>query len=193
MRRLLALVLFAAFALAPAVQAAPITYKVVLTGAQEVPAVDTPGTGSAVITYDPLSHLLSLDVSFANLIGTTTASHIHCCTATPFAGTAGVATQVPTFLDFPLGVHSGTYIHTFDLSLPGSWNPAFITANGGTVGAAESVFATGLADGRAYLNIHSSFRTGGEIRGFLVPEPGTAALVLLGAAGLAVARRRARA
>jgi hypothetical protein len=48
-----------------------------------------------------------------------------------------------------------------------------------------------LIDGLYYVNIHSTFRPGGEIRGqiLLVPEPGTAVLLALGIIGLAARRR----
>lgn len=73
---------------------------------------------------------------------------------------------------------SGTYDHTFDLTLASSYNPAFITANGGSVAFAANAFIVALEDGKAYLNIHTSDFAGGEIRGFLapVPEPTTIAL-----------------
>jgi hypothetical protein len=44
-----------------------------------------------------------------------------------------VATTLPTFAGFPLGVTSGTYINTLDLTLASSYNPAFVTANGGSM------------------------------------------------------------
>ena len=69
---------------------------------------------------------LRVEVSFSGLVGTTTAPHIHCCTASPLSGNAGVATLTPTFTGFPLGVTSGTY----HLTLSPSWNPAFVTAHG---------------------------------------------------------------
>jgi hypothetical protein len=150
-------------------------------------------TGSASAVYDDVLHTLSVSANFNGLIGTTTASHIHAPTAVPLTGNAGVATQVPSFSGFPLGVQSGTYANTFDLTLSSSWNPSFITANGGTTATAEAAFANFLANGRAYFNIHTSSYGSGEIRAWLVvPEPSSAALAGLGSLGLFLAKRRKR-
>jgi hypothetical protein len=192
MRMLLSAAL-SAFVVANLSQAGTITYVTSLSGANESPANNSAGTGAATVVYDNVAHTLQVTVSFSGLTGTTTASHIHCCTAAPLTGTAGVATTTPTFANFPLGVTSGTYNNTLDLTQASSWNPAFVTANGGTTATAEAVLATGLNAGTTYLNVHSSFATGGEIRGFLVPtpEPSTALLTLFPAAALWL-RRRAR-
>ena len=146
---------------------AVLTYSGSLSGAAEAPPNASPGSGTTTVTYDSTAHLLGLSVNFTGLLGNTTAAHIHCCTSVPGVGTAGVATQTPTFSGFPLGVTSGTYSNTFDLTLAPSWNAAFITANGGTPAGAEAALAAGLAAGRAYLNIHTSSFPGGEIRAFL--------------------------
>ncbi len=180
---------------APLASASVISYSSSLSGAAEAPANASPGTGTATLLVDTLANTMTLDVFFSGLIGTTTAAHIHCCTALPASGTAGVATQTPSFQGFPLGVQSGTYHHVFDLADTASWNPVFITNNGGTPAGAETVLLNGLDDSRAYLNIHTSAFGGGEIRGFLVravPEPeGLALLALgLGGIGLTVARRQ---
>ncbi|MEP7085486.1 MAG: CHRD domain-containing protein, partial [Betaproteobacteria bacterium] len=136
----------------------------------ESPANASPGTGDTIVTYDAVTQLLTISVNFTGLQGTTTASHIHCCTAVANAGTAGVATQTPTFVGFPLGVTAGTYSNTFDLTQAASWNPAFITANGGTPATAEAAFAAGLLANKTYLNIHTTTFPSGEIRSFLAPQ-----------------------
>jgi hypothetical protein len=171
-------------------------YDAMLSGPNESPANSSPGTRFAVVDYDNLAHTLIVDVSFAGLTGTTTASHIHAATAVPFAGTAGVATTTPYFAGFPIGVTSGTYNNTLDLTLSSSYNPTYITANGGTTVTAEAALAAAMAAGEAYLNIHSTTFGDGEIRGFLlvVPEPSGTALLGLGGAIFAwAARRRAAA
>jgi hypothetical protein len=146
-------------------------YYGTLSGAIEVPANNSAGVGKTVITIN--GNLMQVHITFSGLTGTTTASHIHAPTAVPLSptSTAGVATTTPTFTDFPLGVRAGTYDHTFDMTLASSYNPAYVTANGGTPALAFVALKTAIAAGKSYLNVHTSFAPGGEIRGFLVPCP----------------------
>jgi MYXO-CTERM domain-containing protein len=159
-------------------------FEAILDGPSEAPPNNSPGTGKAILTTDDILNTLRLQVSFRDLIGSTTVAHIHA--PTPFAdgGTAGVATTVPTFPFFPTGVTSGTYDQTFDMLLASSYNPNFINSNGGTTASAQAALFSAIFDGKAYLNIHSTEFRGGEIRGFFKPEtvPGPLPLLGVGAA-----------
>ncbi|MGI8820401.1 MAG: CHRD domain-containing protein [Chthoniobacterales bacterium] len=187
---LLTIVASALISLSPAARAQ--TYFANLNGANEAPPNASAGTGFAQITINLQTHVLVVHADFSNLTASATAAHVHAATATPFSGTAGVATQTPTFSGFPTAT-SGTYDMSFDMMLASTWNASYISANGGTPGGAEAAFAQALSEGRAYFNIHTSAFPGGEIRGFLaVPEPATTALLVLGSIGTLCAARRAR-
>ncbi len=184
---------FAISAMAPRTHGSVFEYQAFMDGPSESPPNASPATGYADVIYDDTTHLLTLQMSWSGLLGTTTASHIHAATTSPGTGTAGVATTTPYFSGFPIGVTSGSYSNTLDLTLASSYNPSYITANGGTTASAEAALAAAMAADKAYLNIHSSVFGSGEIRGFLVavPEPSTAILAGLGIIGLGwTARRR---
>ncbi len=173
-------------------QANIIEFDALLSGPAESPPNNSPGTGEAEVFYDNANHTLEVKVTFADLVANTIASHIHAATAAPLTGTAGVATQLPTFLNFPLGVTSGTYDHTLDLTQLSSYNPAFVSAHGGTASSAEAALVGALFSDEAYLNIHTTAHPGGEIRGFLtqVPDQSETALLLAGALGAMIVLAR---
>ena len=186
---------------APLAHASILNFFVNLSPLNEVPPTNSAGTGTASFVLDTTAQTLEGHIVFSGLSSNTTAAHIHCCLASPFLSGAnvGVATLVPAFPGFPLGVTAGSDNFLLDLSLASSYNPGFISAapQNGSLALAEANFINGLITGRTYLNIHTTANPGGEIRGFVVPSPqvpAPASLVLLslGLTGLAAWTRGRR-
>jgi hypothetical protein len=151
--------LLAALFGAPSTHAAMRTFQALADGAQETPPVATPGFGSSLLTIDDTTGDWNLNGTFSNLIGTSNNAHIH--------GPAPVGT--------PAGVIVGL---TFDFGV-----------TSGNISGAGTFTAPQMADLFAelyYVNIHSSFRPGGEIRGQLVEIPEPASMVLLAGGAIAV-------
>jgi hypothetical protein len=163
-----------------------------MDGPSESPVNASPGVGYGTVDVDVTTHLWHLHANFSGLTGTTTASHIHAPTVLPFTSTAGVATTTPSFALFPLGVTAGSYDNTLDMTQASSYNPSYVSANGGTTASAELALASAISTGRAYWNIHSTTFGGGEIRGFLIPIPEPGSALVLGAAALLALKRRQR-
>ena len=190
------LALAVALVVALPARASLLLFHVDLSGANEVPPTGSPATGFANLTLDTVTNDLTGHIEFSGLLAGTSAAHIHCCLATPFGpGNVGVATLVPAFPNFPIGVTSGVDDFVLDLDLASSYNPGFITAQNNSLAQAEAAFINGLETGRTYLNIHTAAPNGfpgGEIRGFVVPEPMTATLLLAGLAAALASRRRSR-
>jgi hypothetical protein len=162
-------ILLTALLCAGQASAATLIYQATLTGAAERPTpVVTNGSGTATLTVDNVTGAWTLTGSFMDLTGNASNAHIHGAADT--SGSAGVVKQ----LQFTSGVTAG--------SISGS-------------AVASSAFTatqlTDLSNQLHYVNLHSSFAPGGELRGQLVPvpEPSVAALGLL---GLGLVRRRRR-
>lgn len=189
-----ALAVMAALILAmPAAYATPMVFGGNLSGANEVPPTTSPATGHVTVTLDPTAQTITINATFSGLTSADTAAHIHCCA--PLGTNVGVATTLPAFIGFPLGVTSGTFDQTFNLTDSAFYNPAFVTAHGGTIAGAEAELEAGISDEMAYFNIHTVNFPGGEIRTQLFPAPEPASFVLLGSflVALGLIRWRSRA
>jgi hypothetical protein len=189
MKRVLSILALAAASTAVAAPVDP-SYRAVASGALESPPNASPGT--SLVTIDLGGKEMFVDMPFRDLDGTTTEAHVHCCTSSAFTGTAPVA--VP-FTDFPTGVTAGTYNKAIPLDDAMSWDPAFVSAHGGTVASASSAFLDGVNANEAYVNIHTTLYPNGEIRGWLVaappvPETTEWSMLAVGLAGLMWMSRR---
>jgi hypothetical protein len=169
---ILALAATAALALVTPAQATIKVFSASMNGAKEGTPNASPGTGTATVSFNDATYQVSVTESWANLMGSATANHIHVATAP--GGSGGVKLAFTDFVN--PSPATGSYSGTFTLT-----STNFNTLLGSTNA------------GLSYVNLHSTAFGGGEIRGFLtpVPEPTSVAL-MLGGLGLlgAVARRR---
>ncbi len=162
--------LFALMMLAGSVlvtQAQSVLFSVSLDGGQEVPPVATSGIGMGSLTLNTNTGAISYSISYSGLTGLSTLMHIH---------------------QAPAGVNGGTF-YNFDGAGFTVGLQADTVAGSGTVPLAQ---IPNMLAGNTYVNIHSTFAGGGEIRGQLtVPEPAAASLFGLAGVALLLWRRRA--
>ncbi len=119
------------------------TFRGVLTGAAEVPAVTTSATGSAIVFVNRTGTKVVYVVTYRGLSGPAVASHIH-------FGAADVAGPIM----LPLTVRPSPMVGTLYAS-------SFV-ASPDVANFAAAVAA--IRSGRAYVNIHTAANPGGEIR-----------------------------
>ena len=120
----------------------PTSFKVPLTGAQGVPPVDTPGSGTAEITYDPATRVVTWNIAYSGLSSASTMAHFH--------GPAAQGKNAPPVIW---------------LSKQGS-PPANPMTGTATLTPDQ---AKQFAAGEWYVNVHSQSHPAGEIRGQVVP------------------------
>jgi hypothetical protein len=76
-RTILALMGLACVAWVGSATAAPVSFKVPLSGAEQVPPVTTTGKGSADLTWDPSTRVVTWDITDSGLTGPVTMAHFH--------------------------------------------------------------------------------------------------------------------
>ncbi|PJJ58890.1 CHRD domain-containing protein [Hymenobacter chitinivorans] len=116
---------------------APLTVSGTLSGAQEVPAVTSSGTGTVSGTYNKTTKELKYTVTFSGI--TPTVGHFHI--GAP--GTTGPVT-------LPFGFNNST-------------NNGFVSPITGTVTLSNEQ-AAALLENKLYANLHSAAAPSGEIR-----------------------------
>lgn len=161
------LALAAGIALITGTASAQTTFQAFLSGLGENPPNASPGTGFGTVVLNAAQNQITVNESWSGLVATASASHIH-------TGALGVNGPVTfPFSGVPGATAGAIPQQTFAI------NPAQVAA---------------LFAGNMYMNVHTSAFPGGEIRSQLqvVPEPGSVALISLGALGLTVLARRAR-
>ncbi|RFU45247.1 CHRD domain-containing protein [Paraburkholderia sp. DHOC27] len=141
-----ALMLCAGLALAGSMtlaQAAPVAFTVPLTGDQQVPPVQTPGSGTANLTYDASTHVVTWNITFSGLSSQATMAHFH--------GPAAA------------GKNAGVKVW---ISQKGNMDVTSPISGQATLSADDAKM---FEAGEMYINVHTKTNPNGEIRGQVTP------------------------
>ena len=123
-------------------EAAPLAFKVDMNGAQQVPPVQTGASGTADLTYDPATRMLTWTVSYAGLSGPATMAHLH-----------GPATQGKNAPPVIWLTEKGAAVSS--------------PIKGQATLTPEQ--AQQMMGGEWYINVHTQANPNGEIRGQVTP------------------------
>jgi hypothetical protein len=125
-----------------AAQADPVSFQVLLSGAQCVPPVDTTGSGTADLTFDPATRVVAWKIPYSGLSSPSTMAHFH--------GPAKQGQNAPPVIW---------------LSTQGS-PPANPMTGSATLTPEQ---AQQFSAGEWYVNVHTQSHPAGEIRGQVIP------------------------
>jgi len=127
------------------------TYVAILSGAREVPAVQTTASGQA--TFNRVGAKVTYTVTATGFSTPLTVGHVH-------IGDVGVIG--PVIVPFTIVAQSGTVASgSIDLSVP-------ITQ--GNITISGDSLRTLFESGKSYVNLHTAAYPGGEIRGQIVKQ-----------------------
>ena len=141
---------------AAAASAQVVVATATLGSGDETPILLSGAAGTAEVAVDTVAKEFAITLRIFNIPTTTTAGHIH-------VGAKGIAG--PVVIDFPgIGGRLGDFITTFRVG-----EAAFRPNPAIGINSIEDVIQA-LANGNAYVNIHTTTYPAGEIRGQLVPR-----------------------
>ena len=146
----------ALFVSASAASAQVVVATATLGGGEETPILLSGAAGTAEVAVDTVAREFVVTLRIFNVPTTTTAGHIH-------VGAKGIAG--PVVIDFPgIAGRLGDFVTAFRVGEASFRpNPAI------GINTIDDVIQA-VANGNAYVNIHSTTNPGGEIRGQLVPR-----------------------
>jgi CHRD domain len=127
--------------------------SIVMSGAQETPAVPSAAIGSMDVAYSKESRTLTYKVTWSGLTDSVSAMHIHGLAPVGFA--AGIVQNI---------------VATANTIFPQKTSGKFTFAKSGTLNGTllvdgAAVKENDLLNGMYYINIHTATYPGGEIRG----------------------------
>jgi hypothetical protein len=127
-----------------------------LGGGDETPILLSGAAGTAEVAIDVAAKEFAVTLRIFNIPTTTTAGHIH-------VGSKGIAG--PVVIDFPaIAGRLGDFVTTFRVG-----EAAFRANPAIGINTVDDVIQA-VANGNAYVNIHTTTFPAGEIRGQLVPK-----------------------
>jgi len=135
-------------------QIGPARFTATLTGAQEVPAIGSPATGTATVQFDATQTAINVNMISQGFTSTVTASHIH-------FGAAGTNGGIM----FPLFAGPGQFPSPLTKILTSA---DFTPVPGSIATYPEAINA--ILSRNAYINIHTQANPAGDIRGQLTPQ-----------------------
>jgi hypothetical protein len=144
-RAVIPVVLVMGLAWMGAAQAEPVSFKVPLSGAQSVPPVDTSGAGTADLTYDPTTRVVTWNITYSGMSSPVTMAHFH--------GPAKQGQNAPVVI-----------------WLTSKTTPPSSPITGSATLTPEQ--AQQFLAGEWYVNVHTQSHPAGEIRGQVMPPKG---------------------
>lgn len=159
MQRVLTLAMAGVFALLVSTQAqAQVTnFTAALSGGNEVPGVLTGAAGTATISLNQATGVVTYRIEVYNMPVGTTAGHFH-------VGAVGVSGPVVVNVTVSTGISN-------DFALTGTASATDLTQRAAQGINSWEDFLQALLLGNIYINIHSTNNPGGELRGQVVRVP----------------------